>query len=511
MSGKVNTADRSASSSSTGAGPFPFRLVSAQLKLRPGVHPLVAVPDVGEGLRDLGRRGDPPSLFREVRRSGVEGPGSAVGAVLGGGRVAPERPAGYLAAESRVVEAVLEIEGEGAAERVEPVGRVGAGADLHPVDRELRKQVELHGVAERLVDAHPVLVDRDALGQPEERRRGVKPRKRRVGWKRLVVVPSRVTEPRRSLRASAIEAAPARREVVAVAHRHGRGQALAGDSGAGEGGDPHHVDLLGDGREGQRHVEHQRAPRRQPYLFLPRVEPVEREGNRVGARRQRQRVPTGVVGGGADRRGQPPGRDGSDGHPGQDRALRVGDPPGELRRLGRDGRRPREAEEQDAGEESDGSRVAAMQWSGVEIGLKSIGSLHTSTFPAVAIRSGKRAPTGRAARNALSGGEDRGIAPTRAAHRRPVACAARDALGRREERGIAPTRTARRSRPVGRAARDALKLRCEDRGRARTVGVRRMPTGSIDSSTRESGARERRGMKLAGSRLDPCSVARRRV
>ena len=36
----------------------------------------------------------------------------------------------------------------------------------------------------------------------------MKPRKRSVGWKRLVVAPSRVTGPRRSLRASAIEAAP---------------------------------------------------------------------------------------------------------------------------------------------------------------------------------------------------------------------------------------------------------------------------------------------------------------
>ena len=36
----------------------------------------------------------------------------------------------------------------------------------------------------------------------------VKPRKRSVGWKRLVVIPSRVTAPRRSFSASAIEAAP---------------------------------------------------------------------------------------------------------------------------------------------------------------------------------------------------------------------------------------------------------------------------------------------------------------
>ena len=35
VSGKVKTAERSASSSSTGAGAFPFRLVSAYVKLMP--------------------------------------------------------------------------------------------------------------------------------------------------------------------------------------------------------------------------------------------------------------------------------------------------------------------------------------------------------------------------------------------------------------------------------------------------------------------------------------------
>lgn len=39
-----------------------------------------------------------------------------------------------------------------------------------------------------------------------------------------------------------------------------------------------------------------------------------------------------------------------------------------------------------------------------------------------------------------------------------------------------------------------------DRARA---GVRRMPTGWIDPSAREPGARERAAMKLPGSRLDP--------
>ena len=35
----MNTAERSASSSSTGAGAFPFRLVSAQVKLSPASTP----------------------------------------------------------------------------------------------------------------------------------------------------------------------------------------------------------------------------------------------------------------------------------------------------------------------------------------------------------------------------------------------------------------------------------------------------------------------------------------
>ena len=105
-------------------------------------------------------------------------------------------------------EAVLELQGEGAAHRVQTVGGVDSGAQLRLLDRELRQQVELDRVAERLVDADAVLEDGDPLRQPEERGEAVKPRKRSVGWKRLVVVPSSVTAPRRSCRASAKEDAP---------------------------------------------------------------------------------------------------------------------------------------------------------------------------------------------------------------------------------------------------------------------------------------------------------------
>ena len=68
-----------------------------------------------------------------------------------------------------MVEAVLETEGEGAAEGVQSEGRIGPGAELDAVEGELRQEIELHRVAERLVDPDAVLVDGDALRHADQR------------------------------------------------------------------------------------------------------------------------------------------------------------------------------------------------------------------------------------------------------------------------------------------------------------------------------------------------------
>ena len=130
------------------------------------------VADVGERLGHARRGLVPPAVLGEVGRAGVERPRPVVRSVLGNGLRAPERAAGKRAAEAGVGEAVLELQGEGAAHRVQTVGGVDSGAQLRLLDRELRQQVELDRVAERLVDADAVLEDGDPLRQPEERRGG---------------------------------------------------------------------------------------------------------------------------------------------------------------------------------------------------------------------------------------------------------------------------------------------------------------------------------------------------
>ena len=248
-----------------------------------------------------------------------------------------------------MIEPVLELQGERAPEGVQPVGGVGARAELHSIDGELREQVELHGVAERLVDADAVLVDGDALGQADHRRGAEAAEAER----RLKGIRGRAFEGDRAqtlVQGVGHRGRPARRQIAPVDHRDGRGHAVPVDPRAGEGGDRHHVHLLRYPADGQRHVEHPRAPRRQTHILrLLRLEPAHREGHGVGARRQDQGILAGVVadGGGRRRRRR---RAGGDRNAGQDGALRVGDPPGELRRLGRGGRRAHGAQEDGPGE-----------------------------------------------------------------------------------------------------------------------------------------------------------------
>ena len=131
--------------------------------------------------------------------------------------------------------------------------------------------------------------------------------------------------------------------------------------------------------------ENPRAPRRQAQAAAPlRLEPVQREGHGVGARRQRQGIFAGVVADGGGRRRQRR-RGGGDHHPAQGRALRVADPPGEQRRLGRGRRRAREPGNQEAGEQSEDDRVSVAGGGGV--GPESARTSHDRYLPAGPIRS----------------------------------------------------------------------------------------------------------------------------
>jgi hypothetical protein len=61
-----------------------------------------------------------------------------------------------------ITEAILHADGDTPTERIEAV--YGARAhQLHPIDRNIRKQIPIDSVAERLVDAHAILIDRQSL------------------------------------------------------------------------------------------------------------------------------------------------------------------------------------------------------------------------------------------------------------------------------------------------------------------------------------------------------------
>ena len=187
-------------------------------------------------------------------------------------------------------EAVLELQGEGAAHRVQTVGGVDSGAQLRLLDRELRQQVELDRVAERLVDADAVLEDGDPLRQPEERGEAVKPRKRSVGWKRLVVVPSSGDRPEAFVQGVGEGGRPPLGDLGAADAGHdARRHAVAVDPGSGQRGHSHHVDPFHERRECERHVELTGLPRRDANVTpLLRLEAFPREGDRPGAGREHE-------------------------------------------------------------------------------------------------------------------------------------------------------------------------------------------------------------------------------
>ncbi len=81
-----------------------------------------------------------------------------------------ERSARRVDLAAVVGEAVLQLHAQRAAERVQPEHRVRAD-QVHPVDRQIRQQVEVHRVAERRIEAHAVDVDGKPFRRALQRRR----------------------------------------------------------------------------------------------------------------------------------------------------------------------------------------------------------------------------------------------------------------------------------------------------------------------------------------------------
>src|SRR5713226_10011822 len=109
----------------------------------------------------------------------IAGDGAGLDTPLERGFAARKRAAGELETVLLEIEAVLHLERERAAQRIEAEDRVG-GQQIGAANREIGHQVPVHRVAERFVDAGAVLVDSEA-GRGPENRRGGKAAKLQIG------------------------------------------------------------------------------------------------------------------------------------------------------------------------------------------------------------------------------------------------------------------------------------------------------------------------------------------
>ena len=100
-------------------------------------------------------------------------PFGAGAAVLEIRRLAPETAAAQFERGARLAAAVLGLDRQRAAQGVEPEQRIRPRHQRGLGDGDARDQVPTHHVAKRLIEAHAIHVDREALRRAEQRRGGV--------------------------------------------------------------------------------------------------------------------------------------------------------------------------------------------------------------------------------------------------------------------------------------------------------------------------------------------------
>ena len=135
-----------------------------------GLEPVRLVAHVAVEVGELRRLVDAPTAVVDLCGRQIDRIVADLLAVLKLLLRAIERTAAKIGFKAVPREAVLHRHVDGAAERVEPEDRV-SGDDRHLVDRVLGNEVPVDGVAERLVDAHAVLIDGEADRRSGDRRR----------------------------------------------------------------------------------------------------------------------------------------------------------------------------------------------------------------------------------------------------------------------------------------------------------------------------------------------------
>ena len=125
-----------------------------------GVHGLAA--EIAIEAADPRRRLVAPAVILHAFARHVERPVALAHAVLERAADPAVGAAQRIELEALIGEAVLHLEADGAAQRVQAERRI-VGPDVGASDRDRRDEIPVDGVAERLVDADAVHVDREAL------------------------------------------------------------------------------------------------------------------------------------------------------------------------------------------------------------------------------------------------------------------------------------------------------------------------------------------------------------
>ena len=132
-----------------------------------GVSPSPA--EIAVEAREPRRRLVAPSVVLEALGGEIETPFAAAHAILHGAADAPVGAAGRVKFKSVVVEAVLHLQADRAAERIE-AERWIVGPDVGAADGDRRDQIPVDGVAEGFVDANALHVDGKPLRGALQRR-----------------------------------------------------------------------------------------------------------------------------------------------------------------------------------------------------------------------------------------------------------------------------------------------------------------------------------------------------
>ncbi len=172
MSGRVKIASRSSSSRSTGSG-----AVADQIRVRVREAHVVARLLAGRGQlariaarASVGEKSRQPSSSGACRHEVGEPLAERAARSRPGGRCDRTSPSTTSARVSAWSKPSLVRIAMAPPSAFKSEQRVRSRHEIHAVDRALRDQRPVHRVAERLVEADAVLVDRETLRQAEQRR-----------------------------------------------------------------------------------------------------------------------------------------------------------------------------------------------------------------------------------------------------------------------------------------------------------------------------------------------------